>query len=613
VELACPSCGAINALRNPGIVVVVCDSCRTVLYREEDILRQGAESVVGTPRSSVRTGARGQLGDRRIEVLGRLRFDHGRGFWDEWFILDEHGGVGWLVEDERSFTLEARAPDSPAIGVDDAVGTLVDYDGSQWEIRETGVARLDGIEGQVDRALIPDGMYRYADLAEVRGKRRLLVEFDDDGTPEAYLGVAIPTSAVTFAGGSGTSTSAVTAAAVRCASCGAPFDLPATPDAAETAACPFCDALLDLTAAESIVVGRRREGVPGFGLELGDSAELLGTRWEVCGRVEYQEGPYTSHEYLLFHEEEGYLWLESDDGHWLYSRRAASGPPLEELSFLAPGDSADCGTADFRLASSGSGSVGYVDGAFPWRVRLEEKHQYWMLVRPPRTFTVERSGVEGAKEIEHFEGGWLPASDLLEAFGKAPFDPYEPHPAMPNPYRAWLGTAGVALFFACINLFLVLASWNSGRDLANFDVLTQSEGVSPIFHVEEGDTTLVVRFEAPVDNSWVYLDAELVDADNEDPQAVFGEEVGYYHGYEGGERWTEGSQETTRVFQPIEAGAYRLVVSSEYDRPVNTRIEVRANEVLVRYNALLSVLFLVTFVGVLFPYASFEQQRFADD
>ncbi|TNE84345.1 MAG: DUF4178 domain-containing protein [Deltaproteobacteria bacterium] len=613
MELSCPSCGAVTALRNPGIAVVVCESCHTTLYREADVLRQGAESILGEPRSALATGKSGRLGDREVHLVGRLRFDHGRGYWDEWFIEDERGGFGWLVEDEKSYTLEARTPTAPELSPEAPVGTVVSHGGAEWEVRETGVARLVGLEGQLDRSLVPDTMYRYSDLGEVGGERQLLVEFDDEDRPTAFLGRSVPTALVQFTGPAPAPTEAREAETIRCASCGAPFELPATPDPVETAACPFCDALLELDHAQSLVVGKRRDRAPGFTLELGDAAELFGHRWEVCGRIQYTEGRWASHEYLLFHPTAGYLWLEHDDGHWLFSRRAPTGPALRALAGNYWGDEVDCGEKVYKLASHGSGYVDYVDGAFPWRVRLQDAHEYWLLVRPPYTFTVEKSGTDDGGEIEHFEGSWLETGELMAKFGKSPEWTVERHPAMPNPYAPWLGTAVIAALLVVINLVAALGTAVSGQEIASFHVLSnETDASSPIFRIEPGTRTLGVTFEAPVDNSWVYLDAELVDAEEEEVEAAFGEEVGYYHGVEGGESWSEGSRSSHRVFRAVEPGAYRLFISAEDDRPVRTHVTIRVNDQLARYNLALVVLFAIVAAYVFVRYFVFERERYGE-
>lgn len=608
MSLRCPSCGAANELRNPGIAVVVCKNCNTTLYREADVLRQGVESIVGEPRSGLHTGAAGKVGDRSVEIIGRARLDHGRGFWDEWFIADDRGGFGWLVEDEKSYTLEARIPSAPDLDPDAPAGTLVHHGEAQWEVRETGMAQCVGVEGQLDRPLELNSVYRFLDLQEVGGQRRMLIEFDEDGEAAAFMGRQIPASAVHFSGSAPPRDAGPEAQSIRCGSCAAPFELPGTPDAIETAVCPFCDTLLELNAAQSRVIGKVGEnGKPSFALEIGHKGELLGISWEVIGRVQYVEGRYRSHEYILFAPGEGYLWLEQDDHHWLYSRRAPSGPALASVGGVYWGGEVSWADETFQLANHGESSVDYVDGAFPWRVRLRDVHNYWLLIRPPETFTIEKSG---ETEIEHFQGSWIHTHEIMTAFNVPLPTPYERHQAEPNPFAKWIGVAGIAAIFAFINIVLGLGGSLAGEHLTTLKVPAGArEATSQIFHVDEDTPTITVRYEAPVDNSWVYLDAELIDAVEELPLAAFGQEVGYYHGPD----WSEGSQRVNHTYQAVDPGGYRLVVSAEHDRPVATVIEVSAGERMIRYHVAL-ILFFVAFAGFVgFRYLNFERARFGEE
>ena len=75
-DFQCPTCGARQELRNPGVVVLVCAYCQTTLYREDAALRAGERSIVAEPRSEIRVGADGKLLGERVHVVGRLQFTH---------------------------------------------------------------------------------------------------------------------------------------------------------------------------------------------------------------------------------------------------------------------------------------------------------------------------------------------------------------------------------------------------------------------------------------------------------------------------------------------------------------------------------------------------------
>ena len=65
--------------------------------------------------------------------------------------------------------------------------------------------------------------------------------------------------------------------------------------------------------------------------------------------------------------------------------------------------------------------------------------------------------------------------------------------------------------------------------------------VSEPFTIPSGRHAIAIHASAPVDNSWIGLDVALINDDTGQSEAV-GVDVSYYHGYEGGESWSEGSK-----------------------------------------------------------------------
>ena len=161
-----------------------------------------------------------------------------------------------------------------------------------------------------------------------------------------------------------------------------------------------------------------------------------------------------------------------------------------------------------------------------------------------------------------------------------------------------------------VNALLAVDASLTGDEIASFTVRPGAvEDASQIFRVSADDSMVTVRYRSEVDNSWVYLDMELVDANEEEPIAAFGDEIGYYHGSD----WSEGSRKRTRHFKGVPAGEYRLVASSEHDVPVSTAVTVTEGERLARFNILTAVLLACLGLFLLWRYHAFEQQRFRDD
>ena len=111
----CPSCGAPRSLTNPGIVTFVCEYCNTPVYWQEDSVRAAGEtSLLSEGFTRLYRGATGSYRRKRFRVLGRVRYDHGSGFTDEWFLELAGGESAWMTEDDHRLAVQRNA------SVDDA-------------------------------------------------------------------------------------------------------------------------------------------------------------------------------------------------------------------------------------------------------------------------------------------------------------------------------------------------------------------------------------------------------------------------------------------------------------------------------------------------------------
>jgi hypothetical protein len=84
-----------------------------------------------------------------------------------------------------------------------------------------------------------------------------------------------------------------------------------------------------------------------------------------------------------------------------------------------------------------------------------------------------------------------------------------------------------------------------------------------------------IEVEAPVDNNWVGASVDLVNAVTNEhfPAEV---EVGYFHGYEAGESWSEGSTRNTVSIPAVPPGEYFLTVETSADPAIrNMPLDVR--------------------------------------
>jgi hypothetical protein len=132
--------------------MVVCGYCGNTLSVQNDRLDPTGKTaaLVDYPtRFSV--GAIGKLRGKPFRILGRVRFEDEDGYWDEWYLEFDDGGIAWLEEEEGEYTLSrkqaltSQVPDFDAV----RVGTRLNINGQPFFVTERCRARVAGAEGQL--------------------------------------------------------------------------------------------------------------------------------------------------------------------------------------------------------------------------------------------------------------------------------------------------------------------------------------------------------------------------------------------------------------------------------------------------------------------------------
>lgn len=85
-----------------------------------------------------------------------------------------------------------------------------------------------------------------------------------------------------------------------------------------------------------------------------------------------------------------------------------------------------------------------------------------------------------------------------------------------------------------------------------------TEVYSEPFKIPTDDNVIKITAYCALDNAWMDFQFALVQ-DNETVCHVDGMDISYYHGYEGGESWSEGSRKSSAYFKVPKAGNYRLL------------------------------------------------------
>jgi hypothetical protein len=133
--------------------------------------------------------------------------------------------------------------------------------------------------------------------------------------------------------------------------------------------------------------------------------------------------------------------------------------------------------------------------------------------------------------------------------------------------------------------------------------------VTPHFQLTGTGQRVEIEATALVDNSWLDLDMDLVNAKTDEtfPAPV---EISYYHGYDSDGAWTEGSQKAEIALPAVPAGEYFLTVEPSADAKINQLpFTVRVRSGGVFFGNCIVVVFLVMFYPIMLLWRLYRREK----
>lgn len=475
ITASCPACGSPIAFASGAALTAVCPQCTSCVVREGDILRDwGRIARFQRDLSPIQLDATGNVGGRRFRVAGGIRKARDRVRWNEWYVVFDDGGDGWIGEGNGQWfvfpervELRRLAPPTAAAGSEI---TLADR---TFQVMENAEAAIVAAEGNLPYGLHPGEPRRYLDLRETAegggGARFATLDLDEDG-PVLWLGRDVTLVQLqmeglrAFAGWSdpvlvhfaGPQVEGVRT--LQCPACGSPVSLHA-PGQTPQVNCAWCGSSLAVDAdgadTDLAVIQRLEKATWRPPLPLGKRGRLRGTDWAIIGAmtryVQDEGGTWEWAELLLHNPYRGFAWLVQDtQRHWSFVEPLRGAVPA-----LSRGGLAWKG-ARFRRFQTGTARVRHVVGEFTWEVAAGDTADTADWVAPPTMLSREQADGETTWSV----GTWLPHTEVEKAFGQAVPSPDGVAPHQPNPAkdpaavrRAWL-RGGVLVAWA-VAVFLL--------------------------------------------------------------------------------------------------------------------------------------------------------------
>jgi Domain of unknown function (DUF4178) len=630
-QAACPSCGAPVVFALGASRLCVCEHCGSAVARKGAKVADYGKVADLMPTSSVLAlGLEGHYeGAPAFRLVGRLQLDWGQGAWDEWLLGFADGSWSWLSEAQGRFHYMGQAVLPPLPAFDDlAVGHTVDLGApGTFVVAEVRAARFAAAKGELPFAVAPGSELRYADLSGPGGQLATIDYGSGNAAEGLYVGreVTLPDLGLRPVEDA-ERTKAAAGQSLQCPQCGGPLEVRA-PDQTQRIACPWCGSLLDATRDLEVLAAMSRAPLTPL-IPLGAKGRMRGVEWTIIGvmersvTVENVRYPWT--EYLLYEPAHGFRWLVEAKRHWSF------------VEAVSPGDVDAQGSRyrgeRFAHFQSGEARVDHVLGEFYWAVARGETTETDDYVKPPLMLSRERTREKGRKgkadqgEMNCSLGTYVPAPEVWAAFGQkgAPPEPEGVAPHQPSPWAGSLGGLWTRAVLTVVAIFVVFVGFSiaGGGTVHRQTVAIPRQAMSgsaeaatfagPFFVTSDGN--LQVKVQAPVNNSWLYLDGALI---NEETGAVddFDVEVSYYSGSDSDGSWTEGAKSETRYIASVPAGRYVLRLEPQWEpghAPSDYELTVKSHVPRFSYAFFAMLAVLVWPVIVTWRWFRFEVARWSE-
>ena len=437
-QISCPTCGAPVSFRSAASVMAVCDYCKSTLVKDADSVKSiGKMSEVLEDYSPIQINTSGTVDGRSFTVAGRIQLRYTEGFWNEWYVLDDHGEGAWLSDASGQYTF-TRAVDASALHAGPLLGKSARFeslapgapldlgkapDGGRLVFIASDIrtAQCTGGQGELPFTVGASYTARVADFR--RGKEFLTLDYSDDGvdqsagSPSLFRGRSVTLDEMqcqllrdpeTIKDNAGRFKGKISN--LECPSCGSAIAF--SPGATTHLLCPSCHAAIDASGpvAEVIAAAQRIEAVHTT-VPLGAKATIATTSYTVIGvmrRAEISEEASEWTEYLLYAPQKGFVWLVETDKGW---ERAdvLDGWPYWYSASQAVFD----GTTYDKLYDYNA-VVRYAAGAFNWRVEVGDTHE----ITEFQHGTFKLAAEANDAELTWSRSTPVAPKDLVQWFGK---------------------------------------------------------------------------------------------------------------------------------------------------------------------------------------------------
>jgi ribosomal protein S27AE len=555
-----------------------------VVRHDVNVEAIGQMAALPPDLSPLQLGARGEVDGVAFTLIGRVRLAYEEGSWNEWYAQFGDNRAGWVAEAQGFFMVSfeiAPPPGFPTAADEWTVDRATQIEQQSYTVTDRKETVCLGGEGELPFSAPPG---RKATSIDLTGKeaRFASLEIAENGL-RLFVGRYAQFDDLKFAGLKpvpGWSEETLEpirneTTALQCPNCGAPVVLRAA-GFSMSAACGSCGSLIDTATPElALILKADKKQTIRPHIPLGRRGVLFGVTYEVIGFQHVKEEYYGWVEYLLFNPWYGFVWLVSYHGHWSFVRRLIERPELSGIGFDRSATYANFHGTSYKIFESGKAVTDFVLGEFYWKVRVGMEADVTDFVAPPQMLS--REAYPQLAEETWSQGEYIQPSVLQQAFAleEALPEPMGIYLNQPNKFAvkgrqlAWLVPVLLLLLF----VMQILSTSRAAYQQVLKGEFTYQAGatnlviITPSFGIKGGRQAVECILHAPVDNNWLELDVDLVNADTHLPAANFVQGIEYYHGYDDG-NWAQGRQTESHIIPNVKPGNYYFAIEPSADRAV---------------------------------------------
>ncbi len=294
-------------------------------------------------------------------------------------------------------------------------------------------------------------------------------------------------------------------------------------------------------------------------LKIGDKGLIENTEYTVVAIVVRKTGrDYKWAEYYLKDKNLNDAFLSESEGHWVFMKPLAE--PFKTLKY-----SATYNDENYRKYETTQCTIADAFGFFEDSLKFGVT-SYSEFVKENKMISFEN---HGENRMYYLEGRHFPNSELKSAFKNIEFIPSKNGYGIVQPFfintKEVINVIGItAIIISLLQLYnyTTRTNYEVFKDSLRFDALINKELISKSFELKGASAPLEVKLFSNVDNSWANVELSLVNEKTNETEYA-SKDIEQYHGYEGGESWSEGSTNEEFNFCGVAPGKYHFVISAQ--------------------------------------------------